>query len=94
MNWPLVADWKCPTCGQNEGLEWGLIHAQCRCNVCHTQFRMRDKENTITMFPICQLKDEYKEPLRQVYLKYRLPIDEITDAMIDEFMPIATEKAG
>lgn len=89
MNWPLDENWKCPTCGQR-GLQWGLVHAQCRCVVCHTQFTMRedDEKRTITTTPICELKDEYKEPLKLAYQKYQIPIDDMTDSMIDEFIGI------
>jgi len=91
MDWPLDENWNCPTCGQNAGLEWGMIHAQCRCNVCHTQFTMRknDEQRTIVNTPICLLKDDYKEPLRLAYAKYKVPIDETSDDMIDEFMEVA-----
>jgi hypothetical protein len=88
MDWELDNNWLCPTCGKNEGLEWGLIHAQCRCNVCHTEFTMRtnDEQNTIVIIPICMLKEEYKEPIKQIYAKYHVTIDEMTDEMFDEFM--------
>jgi hypothetical protein len=54
---------------------------------------MRDyskKNYPVVDWPICRLKEEYKEPLRRVYEKYHLPISEMTDEMIDEFMPILT----
>ena len=88
MDWPLDKDWKCPTCNENAGLEWGLVHAQCRCNNCHTEFTMRqdDEQRTIVKTPICTLKDEYKEPIRQVWQKYHIPLEEVTEEQLNEFM--------
>ena len=88
MNWPIERDWKCETCGQNVGLEWGLVHAQCRCNECHSVYYMRndDEERTLRTVPFSMLKDEYKEPMKKGYEKYGVPIDELTDDQIDEFM--------
>ena len=93
MNWPLDRDWVCETCGRDAGLEWGIVHAQCRCNDCNTENTMRadDEPRTILITPRCRLKDEYREPIKQVFAKYQVPIDEMTDGMIDEFMQ--TEKA-
>ena len=92
MNWPVDSDWKCETCRKNEGLKWGMVHAQCRCNNCHTQYYMRedDEPRTILTTPGCMLKEEYKEPIRKAYEKYQIPIDEMTDDMIDEFMANTT----
>ena len=88
MDWPLERAWKCETCGENHGLEWGLVHAQCRCNKCHTQYYMRadDEERTILTNPKCMLKDEYKEPARQAFMAYNIPIDELSDVQWDEFV--------
>ena len=88
MDWPLDEDWVCETCSQNVGLEWGMVHAQCRCNNCHTQYFMRaeDEGRTILTTPKCMLKEKYKEPLKQACMKYHIPIDKLTDKMIDEFM--------
>ena len=87
MNWPIDKGWKCQTCEQNEGLEWGLVHAQCRCNVCHTEYYMRadDEERTLLTTPKCMLKDDYKAPVKQVWDKYHVTMSEMTDEMIDEF---------
>ena len=84
MNWPIDKDWVCDTCGENHGLEWGLIHAQCRCNECHTQYFMRDSDAIFTR-PKCALKDEYKEPAKKAWAKYHLPVDELSDEQWDEF---------
>ena len=78
MDWPLDKDWKCETCGE-QSLIWGLVHAQCRCTNCHTQYRMRDDEDKVVNVPICQLKPEYKEPAKRAYSKYKLPIDKLSD---------------
>jgi hypothetical protein len=86
MDWKLDNGWVCPTCGKNEGLEWGLVHAQCRCNVCHTEFTMRNKDEAVVTTPICMLKDEYKEPVKKIYDKYQVPIEEMTDEMFNEFI--------
>ena len=86
MDWPLNSTWKCETCGKNAGLEWGLIHAQCRCNHCHTEYRMRDNQKQIVDTPICQLKEEYKKAARAAVAKYNVAIDEITDEQWDELL--------
>ncbi len=89
MDWPIEKDWKCETCNRNVGLGWGLIHAQCRCNGCHTQYYMRDgdEKRTVLTRPLCMLKDEYREPMKRAYEKYQVFINELTDDQIDEFMP-------
>ena len=79
MNWPLDVDWKCKICDKNQGLEWGLIHAQCRCDVCHTQYRMRDEKDNVVSLPICQLKPEYFEAAKEGFAILQKPIDEFTD---------------
>lgn len=91
MDWPLDPDWKCPTCDTNVGLEWGMIHAQCRCNQCHGQFTMRknDEARTIVTRPISELREEYKEPARQLWQKYHTPEDEWTDVQWDEVVKVA-----
>jgi len=85
MDWSLDKDWVCETCGHNAGLEWGLVNGECRCNNCHTQYMMRVGKTILTI-PRCMLKEEYKQPIKQAYAKYQIPWDEMTDAMIDEFM--------
>ena len=78
MNWPVIRDWKCEICGEQHMI-WGLPHALCRCNTCHTQYRMRDKEGNKVITPICQLKPEYCGPAKMGYKRYAAPIDEFTD---------------
>ncbi len=87
MDWPLDKDWICETCGDNYGLEWGMVHAQCRCNHCHTEYSMRDtnEERTILTAPRCMLKDEYKEPIKLAYAQLAKPINEITMEELQEF---------
>ncbi len=81
MNWPLDTDWVCQTCGTYNGLTWGLTHAQCRCNTCHTQYFMRDRDREILTTPECLLKPEYEEPARILWKLHNIPIDEFTDEM-------------
>ena len=86
MNWEKSPDWKCEICGQNQGLTWGFVHAQCRCNVCHTQYRMRNKDGDIVTIPICQLKPEYYEAFKILWEKYKRPIEKTTDVEWDEVL--------
>ena len=78
MNWPLSADWKCETCG-GRNLIWGLQHAVCRCDTCHTEYYMRDENQKVVDCPICLLKDEYKKPAREGWALYRRPISAWSD---------------
>ena len=90
MSWPVVRGWTCQTCGTDaNGLIWGILHARCRCRVCHTQYHMRDASDEVTDTPICCLKDEYKGPARVGYAKYRKPLSEWTDG---EWNLVMTEK--
>jgi len=82
MNWSLSNDWKCQTCDQ-QVLVWGLIHAHCRCIMCHTEYHMRDDENKVVNVPICMLKEEYKLPARLGWKHYHTPISHWTDEMWD-----------
>ena len=88
MDWPIDKDWVCETCGQTVGLEWGMVHAECRCNSCHTLYYMRagDKSRTILTKPLCILKEEYKEPAIKAWGKYHIPVDELTGEQWDGFM--------
>ena len=82
MDWPLDVNWRCETCGINAGLEWGFVHAQRRCNQCHTQYTMRadDKERTVVTCPISMLREEYKVPARLAFARYQKPIDQLSDS--------------
>lgn len=82
MGWTLSPDWLCETCGENKGLIWGMAHAQCRCNQCHTQYTMRDyslPDNPVVKIPICTLKPEYKEPAKKGWLEHQIPISQWDD---------------
>lgn len=90
MNWPIDPNWECETCGRSPniimgGLTWGFVNGVCRCNHCHTEYSMRDGDTILTT-PVSRLKPEYKEPMKLGYAKYKLPIAELTDEMLDEFM--------
>lgn len=86
MNWPLNPDWKCQTCGEHAGLTWGMVHAECRCNACHTQYYMRDENKQMVDMPVCMLKDEYKEPAKQLWGKLHTHMSEWTDEDWDSIM--------
>lgn len=88
MNWPLIDGWKCQTCGTNAGLTWGFVHAECRCNKCHTGYYMR-ADGKVTDTPVCLLKSEYREPARIGYDIYNIPISEWTDAEWDRAIEAA-----
>ncbi len=99
MNWPLDVHWKCVTCGTgpfmlaglmaNSNLTWGLPHALCRCDTCHTHYRMRDEDGEMTPTPICQLKPEFRESAQILWERDSIPLNEITDEAWDSVM--ATE---
>jgi len=83
MNWPIERDWKCETCG-HLSLIWGIIHGVCRCNICHTQYTMRQDGERVTR-PVSMLRPEYKEPIRRGWQEFDpIPLSEWTDAMFDE----------
>ncbi len=81
MNWPISADWVCETCGKRVGLTWGFVHSECRCNACHTQYKMRDENRKIISVPISLLKEEYKEPAKRGWELYNVPISELSKVM-------------
>lgn len=90
MNWKVDTDWVCETCGKRIGMTWGLVHAECRCDNCHTPYMMRDYNkdgDPIITIPISQLKEEYKEPLKLAWQKYSRPIDGLTKEEWEEFAP-------
>ena len=88
MNWPVVKGWTCNTCGSNAGyLVWGIVHGVCRCDTCHTQYKMRNLETgDITDTPIILLKPEYVIPAKAAWETYRKPISELTDTEWDRFL--------
>jgi len=83
MNWPINPNWVCEICGGFHGMTWGLVHAECRCNNCHTQYMMRDGQD-IVIYPICLLKPEYRQPAKLGFEMYQRPFDEWTDDEWDE----------
>lgn len=93
MNWPLDTGWVCEVCGGYYGLEWGLVHAQCRCNQCHTEYTMRDsnEERTILTIPHCMIKDEYREPLIKAWSDLHIPVNEITMEQLEPYMEVASK---
>jgi len=92
MNWPLDPGWACEICGTkpgegvlryiSPGLTWGLQHGVCRCDVCHTEYTLRDWQtegHPRVTTPICCLKPEYKIAFIELWAKYHCPVDEVTD---------------
>lgn len=94
MNWPLKKDWECVVCGfgpkiamreelsMSLGLTWGLVHAECRCDRCHTVYYMRDNSREgrpIVDVPISMLKPEYLEAAKRAWKAWAKPLDELTD---------------
>lgn len=87
MNWFLDKDWVCETCGERVGLTWGMTHAECRCDKCHTIYTMRNWEedgDPIVSVPICRLKYEYREPAKAGWELWHTPILEWNDAKWEE----------
>lgn len=86
MDWPIDERWVCETCNEYHGLTWGMVHAECRCNQCHTQYMMRDSDQarTVLTTPKCLLLPEYKNAARMGWQRYRTPMTEWTDAMWDQ----------
>jgi len=78
MDWPLDSDWRCEICG-GRSMTWGFVHAQCRCNNCHTQYMMRDAKRQRVTVPISMLKPEYKAPAKSAWAALRIPVDELRD---------------
>ncbi len=94
MNWPINPYWICQTCETSlprfddyilYGLTWGFINGECRCDICHTKYTMRE-DKTILTTPVCLLKDEYKLPAKLAWKKYHTPIDELSDSQWDELL--------
>jgi hypothetical protein len=83
MNWPLVESWRCETCGSSGPLIWGLQHGICRCDVCHTHYDMRDKNESRVETPICLLKPEYNLAARVGWEHLRIPLDKFDDEQWD-----------
>lgn len=85
VDWELSYHWNCWACG-NKSLEWGMIHAECRCTVCGVHYFMRDENGQRVTVPISMTKDEYVEPFKLIWAKYHRHIDEVPDSLWDEYM--------
>ena len=79
MNWHIVKDWKCQTCGAEAYyLEWGIVNGLCRCSQCHTHYMMRDGTEVVDT-PIVQLRPEYVEAAKVAWKTLGKNVDEVTD---------------
>ena len=91
MNWPVDIGWQCETCGY-QGLTWGLVHGECRCDRCHSIYTMRAQDDEIVTIPISRLKEEFKEPARFGWEQHRKPLDEFTKEEWDALLNVEVEK--
>lgn len=78
MNWPIDPEWTCIVCG-DFALTWGFVNGECRCNRCHAQYDMRDKQGKAIKTPRSRLKPEYVEPAKYAWKQLGCPVDEIAD---------------
>jgi len=83
MNWPIPPDWKCPICDQRYGLTWGLVHGECRCNLCHAIFSM-GASNAMLPAPKLRIRTEYLGAAKSLWAIKRLPLDEFTQEEWDD----------
>lgn len=80
MNWPLHKEWACEVCDdKNASLEWGILHGQCRCNACHTEYTMRDPKGEVVMKPICIIKPLYLEAFKKMWKRDKKKMSCITE---------------
>lgn len=82
MDWPIDGNWKCETCNEWSGLTWGIVHAECRCDKCHSIYTMRDnskEERPLVTTPISRLKKEYQNAAPYAWEHYQIPLDDMTD---------------
>lgn len=80
MDWPLSPSWKCIVCGKRR-LLWGILHAHCCCQTCHTEYDMRDYSqpgNRVVDTPITSLKDEFLQPAKLAWANWHKPLDELS----------------
>jgi hypothetical protein len=108
MNWPLDTSWSCEICDNtpfgidgmrllmSSGLHWGIVHATCYCNKCKTPYRMRDKNNEVVTFPICQVKSDWMAVTKALWkthgIKYlELEIQEWEDEFEKQGLSIPKE---
>jgi len=83
MWWTVSPEWACIICG-HRGMTWGFVRAECRCDLCHARYFMRDRDGKIINVPITLLKEDFQEPARELWGKYRIPIDQLTDEQWEE----------
>ena len=94
MNWPIESDARCETCGKqfagivagfmiSATLTWGLVNGECRCEVCHTIYTMRDGKTILTR-PLSRVKDDHKAAAKAGWQLFAVPIDEWTEAQWDQ----------
>lgn len=94
MDWPMKPDWLCPICGENQGLTWGFVHAECRCNRCHAVFTMRDSEGVRLREPKCLLRKEYFDVASSIWHETWTPLDQVDDETWAKFMQEQTGEKG
>ena len=87
MDWPIIKDWKCHTCGENK-LIWGLANGSCRCKICETEYMMKDENNNIIATPRCCLKEEYVEGVKQAWKDMQKPLSEWTAADVKKYLEV------
>ena len=86
MDWPTTAGWSCWACGSGaEYLEWGLIHAECRCSTCGVHYFMRDDNGNRVEIPIVSTNDPYIEPFKRIWADLRTHIDEVDDSTWEDY---------
>lgn len=73
-------------------LTWGLVHATCRCNRCHTPYRMRGDDDKPITTPICSVKPEYREAAKWAWKEWEQPVDELSDYKWDKAISAVKEK--
>ena len=91
VSWKVDQDWQCQTCGTSAfHLIWGFINGECRCNICHTEYMLRDGDQILTR-PICQLKLEYTEPAKTGWQYFKKGFDEFTNEDWAKAFELATQ---
>lgn len=87
MDWYTEPEWTCWACGADAmWLEWGLIHAECRCSRCGVHYFMRDDSGKAVTTPIVMTKEEYIDPFKKIWAKHRKHIDTVSNEMWDRYM--------
>lgn len=103
MNWPVVKEWKCETCGHagtinlvsekhpnlkimNNAMTFGLVRGECRCNVCHTPYKMVDGHRTPVTTPINKVKPEYRLAVIALWERTQCKVDEMELNALEEVL--------